>query len=80
MNMSQTKMSTGTSGANAFNSFKRKLKNNISGKKSSSTNQTVLDDSIPEVAFPSYFYATLTGSSSAHYTEDIKKLELINRN
>ena len=38
MNMSQTKMSTGLSAANSFNSFKRKLKNNISGKKNNNNN------------------------------------------
>jgi hypothetical protein len=78
MNTSQTKLNTSQSAANSFNAFKKKLHNNIGGKKSSSNSgTTVLDESMPEVAFPSYFYAKLSGGSTANYTEDIRKLELI---
>ena len=79
MNTSQTKLNTTHSAANSFNAFKKKLHNNIGGKKNTTSNSgtTVLDESMPEVAFPSYFYAKLSGGSTANYTEDIRKLELI---
>lgn len=78
MNTSQTKLSSTQSAANSFNAFKKKLQNNIGGKKSNTTSGvTVHDESMPEVAFPAYYYAKLSGSSSANYTEDIRKLELI---
>lgn len=78
MNSSQTKLNNTQSAANAFNAFKKKLQCNIGGKKSSSTSGTVVhDESMPEVAFPAYFYAKLSGSATASYTEDIRKIELI---
>ena len=78
MNSTQTKMTTTHSAANAFSSFKRKLKNNLSGKKNTDS-ETVVDDTMPEVAFPAYFYGKLTGSTQALYIEDLKRLELITK-
>ena len=76
MNSTQTKMASTQSSGNAFTSFKRKLKHNLSGKKNTDS-ETVVDESMPEVAFPAYYYGKLTGSTTAVYAEDYKRLELI---
>lgn len=73
-----TKMSSSQSAANAFTSFKRKLKHNLTGRKNVDS-ETVVDDTMPEVAFPAYYYGKLTGSSQAVYAEDLKRFELITK-
>jgi len=86
MNNSQTRINTaGSAGGSSsqaagFDNFRKKLRQNNKGIKRQTGGSSIAnEEGMPDIASTSYNFAKLVGSSTHIYSEDVRRVEIVQK-